>query len=139
VIHPDVRGCGLGHELVRRTLPRVGTPYVECLAAMGAVNPVFERAGMQRVGVCAAPRNQTLALEQLRQRGIDPLTREFADTVARSRAVRRIVGRAVAAWYRATTAEGAARVSRQSPQLLARLFRGLIGSRPVYYLWKRDG
>jgi hypothetical protein len=45
----------------------------------------------------------------------------------------------VTAWYRATTAEGAARVARQAPPLLARLFRGLIGSRPVYYLWKRDG
>jgi ABC-type ATPase with predicted acetyltransferase domain len=50
VIHPDVRGCGLGHFLVRKTLPLLGTEFVECLAGMGEFNPVFEKAGMQRIG-----------------------------------------------------------------------------------------
>jgi hypothetical protein len=137
VIHPDVRGCGLGHYLVRRTLPMVGTDYVECLATMGEYNPVFERAGMRRVGQyeIAAPRK--VALEKLREMGVDPNAADFAVIVARRPRVRHIVARIVYEWYEATTAGGERRVARQSPQFLAQTFRGLIASRPVYYLWQR--
>jgi len=40
-------------------------------------------------------------------------------------------------WYQATTGEGEKRVARQSPQFLAQAFRGLVGTQPVYYLWRR--
>ncbi|MEA3368340.1 MAG: hypothetical protein U9R68_09540, partial [Planctomycetota bacterium] len=46
VIAPNWRGLGLAARLVAETLPKVGTPYVEALAAMGHVHPFFERAGM---------------------------------------------------------------------------------------------
>ncbi len=139
VIHPDLRGCGLGHFLVRRTLPSVGTEYVECLASMGEFNPVFEKAGMKRIGQCEIPRACQTAIETLRAMDVDPHGLEFATLVGRRRRVREIVARVVQDWYTATTADGKARVDRQSPQLLAQTFRGLIGSRPVYYLWRKSG
>lgn len=139
VIHPDVRGCGLGHYLVRKTLPLVGTEYVECLAGMGEFNPVFEKAGMKRIGQCQIPTRQRAALEELRLMDINPAAREFVGHVCRQRRVRQIVSRAVGDWYAATTGGGDRRVARQSPILLAQLFRGLVGLRPVYYLWRRRG
>ena len=137
VIHPDVRGCGLGHHLVRRTLPHVGTRYVECLAGLGALNPVFEKAGMERIGQYALSSRQQAALRALADAGVDPLGRDFVWQVSRQPRVRAIVARVVYDWYASTTGGGESRVARQSPATLAHLFRGLIGSRPVYYLWRR--
>lgn len=136
VIHPDVRGCGLGHWLVRKTLPRVGTRFVECLAAMGAVNPVFERAGMQRVGVCALPERHKKTIGQLLTLGADPFAADFVSQVCRRPTVRRLVVASVQQWYQATTAGRAGnRTDRQSPTFLAQTFRQIVGSEPVYYLW----
>lgn len=137
VIHPDVRGCGIGHRLVSKTLPRVGTRFVECLASMGEVNPVFERAGMTRIGTCPVPSNRSRFLGELRAMDVDPFAREFVMQVSRRPRVRRIVSQLVYQWYQATTADGEKRVARQSPEFLAQTFRGLIGTRPVYFLWER--
>jgi len=138
VIHPDVRGCGLGHELVRRTLPMAGARLVECLAAMGAVNPVFERAGMRAVGVCRGSAGSEAALAWLRAAGADPLDASFASHVRCRPAVRRVVTREVANWYRATTGEGEQRVRRQTPTFLAQTYRQLAGSQPVYFIWAAE-
>src|SRR5690606_4340339 len=48
VIDPRYRGLGLAVRLVRHALDHAETPYTEALAAMGRVNPFFERAGMTR-------------------------------------------------------------------------------------------
>jgi GNAT superfamily N-acetyltransferase len=137
VIHPDIRGCGLGHHLVRRTLPRVGTEFVECLATMGEFNPVFERAGMCRVGQYEVTPPRRKAMDELKALGIDATGRDFVVHVCRKPKVRAIVTRVVYDWYDATTVHGEQRVQRQAPELLAQTFRSLIGSRPVYYLWQR--
>jgi len=137
VLHPDIRGCGLGHYLVEKTLPRVGTNFVECLAAMGEFNPVFEKAGMKRVGQYDVAPERKAVLESLRSMGVDPFARDFILHVCRRRRVRELVAGAVYDWYAATTAGGEKRVAHQSPDFLARTFRGLIGARPVYYLWKK--
>ncbi len=137
VIHPEVRGCGLGHHLLRRTLPLVGTEYVECLAGMGEFNPVFEKAGMRRIGQYGVSPRRQAALEALRGMGVNPNGRDFRLHVCRRRCVREIVSRVVYDWYAATTAGGERRVERQSPELLAQTFRGIIASQPVYYLWRR--
>jgi len=137
VVRSDVRGCGLGHYLVRKTLPLVGTKYVECLAAMGEFNPVFEKAGMKRVGQYEVSPLCRNALDRLSAEGVDPASRTFGQHVARRRRVREIVARVVHRWYSATTGGGGRRVQRQSPELLAQLFRGLATNRPVYYLWQR--
>ncbi|HUT60525.1 MAG TPA: ATP-binding cassette domain-containing protein [Phycisphaerae bacterium] len=47
VVHPVYRSSGLAVRLVCRALATAETPLVESLAAMGAVNPFFERAGMR--------------------------------------------------------------------------------------------
>jgi GNAT superfamily N-acetyltransferase len=138
VIHPDIRGCGLGHWLVRRTLPQAGTPFVECLAAMGAVTPVFEKAGMRRIGICRLPAPTRATVARLRAAGADPLADDFASEVCRRPAVRRLVFEAVDNWYRATTSERGVRIGRKTPRTLAQTFRQLAGSQPVYYLWSRD-
>ncbi len=137
VIHPEVRGCGLGHYLLRRTLPLVGTEYVECLAGMGEFNPVFEKAGMRRIGQYGVSPRRQAALDALRGMGVNPNGRDFTLQVCRRRRVREIVSRVVYDWYAATTAGGERRVERQSPELLAQTFRGIIASQPVYYLWQR--
>lgn len=137
VIHPDLRGCGLGHYLVRKTLPQVGTDYVECLATMGEFNPVFEKAGMKRIGQYGISPKCQAALKALQAMDVDPNAREFVTQVCRRRRVREIVSSMVYDWYTATTGGAGCRVDRQSPQLLAQTFRGLIGSRPVYYLWSK--
>lgn len=138
IVHPDVRGCGVGHWLVRHTLPLAETPFVECLAAMGAVNPVFEKAGMRRIGVCAGGPVCDQVLAELHGMGADPFSADFAEQVCRRLTVRRLVAQAAVAWYRGITGDGEHRVSRQTPTLLAQTFRQLAGSRPVYYLWARD-
>lgn len=138
VIHPDVRGCGLGRHLVRKTMPLVGTPYIECLAGLGLFTTVFVNAGMTPIGQCRPSPRTTQALAALRQMDVDPLGQQFEQNVARKPAVHRIVAGVVRDWYAATTGGGAERVARQSPELLARLFRGLLGSTPTYYLWSRS-
>lgn len=48
VVHPNYRGIGLGVRLVRAALASAGTPYVEAIAQLGTVHPLFVRAGMKR-------------------------------------------------------------------------------------------
>lgn len=138
VVHADVRGCGLGAWLVKKTLPEVGTPYVECLASMGEVNPVFEKAGMTRIGTCALPKDRAKLVEKVTELGADPFAPDFVKQVARKPAIRRIVAQMVYNWYQATTGGGERRVRRQSTERLTQTFRGLIGSTPVYYLWQKN-
>jgi GNAT superfamily N-acetyltransferase len=138
IVHPDVRGCGLGHWLVAETLGQAGTRYVECLSSMGLVNPVFEKAGMERVGLCSVPKRTERAVRELKAMGVDPMSADFPDDVCRKPRVRRIVARAVFDWYRAGTRGASDRVAAQGPASLARMFRQLMDSRPVYYLWSQD-
>jgi GNAT superfamily N-acetyltransferase len=51
VLHPTYRGAGIASRFIRRSCEACGYPWIETLAQMGHVNPVFERAGFQRVGV----------------------------------------------------------------------------------------
>ncbi len=50
VVHPIWRGLGLAVRLVRHAIRTARTPYVEALAAMGAVHPFFRKAGMTDAG-----------------------------------------------------------------------------------------
>lgn len=139
VMHPDVRGCGLGHWFVEKTLPRVGVRFVECLAAMGAVNPVFEKAGMQRIGRCPLPRGRLALLQRLRQWGIDPFADDFSRKIARTPRVRALVERTIEKWVDTTQGAHKYRVHGKPPTVLAATFRQCIGEPPLYYLWDKAG
>jgi energy-coupling factor transporter ATP-binding protein EcfA2 len=58
VLHPTYRGAGLGAEFVRRSCRACPFAWIETLAEMGHLNPVFERAGFERVGT-SSPRRAT--------------------------------------------------------------------------------
>jgi len=49
VVHPKYRTIGLGSKLIRETLAKAGTPYVEMVAVMAKYNPFAEKAGMQKI------------------------------------------------------------------------------------------
>ncbi len=84
----------------------VGVPFVECLANMGSVNPVFERAGMERIGQCAVPAGRERLWRELRRLKVDPLGTDLVDQVKRRPVVGRLARRVIADWLRATTAGG---------------------------------
>ncbi len=138
VVHPDIRGCGLAHWLVAQTLPQVGRRYVECLAAMGAVNPVFERAGMVRLGLAGVPARQQRACEALQQLRVDPLAKDFEEVVTARSEVRAVVARSVHTWLRATTGRTIEQMQRMTSRQLAAGYLQLMATEPVYYLWSGD-
>lgn len=49
IVHPQFRALGIASRLVRRVCQDCPTRYVEAIAAMGRVHPLFERGGMRRV------------------------------------------------------------------------------------------
>lgn len=139
VMHPDIRGCGLGHWFVRNTLPQVGVRFVECLAAMGEVNPVFERAGMTRVGPCPMPKGRLALMERLRAWKLDPFSADFERKAARLPRVRKLVIETVRAWTGRMHGMMCEKVSGRELGQLTQSFRQIIGRPPVYYLWDREG
>jgi ABC-type ATPase with predicted acetyltransferase domain len=48
IVHPQFRSIGLASFLIRHLCAHCPTRYVEALAVMGRVHPMFERAGMTR-------------------------------------------------------------------------------------------
>jgi len=73
VVHPKYRTVGLGVKLVKETLPKAGTPYVETLAVMAKYNPFFERAEMQKIMENKPNKNLLKAIEQLHTLGFNPI------------------------------------------------------------------
>ena len=72
IIAPQWRGLGLAVRLVRAALAQPTTIMTEALAAMGRVNPFFERAGMTAYPRPAHERDARLAAA-LRHAGFDPI------------------------------------------------------------------
>ncbi|MEE8169758.1 MAG: hypothetical protein V3T70_04355, partial [Phycisphaerae bacterium] len=139
VMHPDVRGCGLGHWFVRQVLPQSGVRFVECLAAMGAVNPVFEKAGMTRIGRCPPPRGRLKLLQRMQSLELDPFSPDFIERIRRYPRVRRLVESTIKHWHYATRGSPKPNLRRRAPDMLAATFRQLLGDPPVYFLWDRLG
>jgi hypothetical protein len=137
-MRPDVRGCGLGHWFVRQTLARVGVRFIECLAVMGAVNPVFERAGMTRIGRCPIPRGRMALVQRMRKLRLDPFDGEFARKIVRYPRARRLVEETIGDWVETTQGASQYRLNGRRPDELARAFRQVLSDPPVYYLWDRE-
>jgi hypothetical protein len=71
VVHPKYRTIGLGVKLVRETLARAGTPYVEMPAVMAKYNPFAEKAGMQKIAEQPPPKEALAIAEILQQLGFN--------------------------------------------------------------------
>jgi ABC-type ATPase with predicted acetyltransferase domain len=67
VVHPKYRTIGLGVKLVRETLAKAGTPYVEMPAVMAKYNPFAEKAGMQKIAEQPPPK-EALAIAEILQK-----------------------------------------------------------------------
>lgn len=72
IVEPRFRGIGLAVRLVCFALAHAETAYMEAIAAMGRVNPFFERAGMTRYD--GPPRAEDARLlDALREIGWSPV------------------------------------------------------------------
>jgi hypothetical protein len=71
VIHPKYRAIGLGAKLVKDTLNRAGTSFVEMLAVMAKYNPFAQKAGMRIIAEQPPPRQATRIARTLQQLGFD--------------------------------------------------------------------
>jgi GNAT superfamily N-acetyltransferase len=49
IVHPQFRGLGIASQLIRRICEDCPTRYVEAIAAMGEVHPLFEKGGMRKI------------------------------------------------------------------------------------------
>ena len=72
IVHPKYRTIGLGVKLVKETLAKAGTPYVETLAVMAKYNPFFEKSGMQKIAESKLNMNLLHAIEQLQELEFNP-------------------------------------------------------------------
>jgi hypothetical protein len=140
VIHPQLRGIGLASYLVRNTLGRSGTVMVEAMAAMGKVNPFFERAGMKAYASPAA--SDALRLEEAFYHvGMDK--RELIES-GRLRAgmdelapgERRFIEGEMRRFYYAHSGPRARRRKANSEEVIQKVINHLF-IRPIYYLWRR--
>lgn len=51
IVHPIFRGCGLAGKLIRHAIATSPVKFIESLAAMGKIHPMFEAAGLSPVGL----------------------------------------------------------------------------------------
>jgi len=71
VVHPKYRTIGLGVKLVKETLAKAGTPYVEMPAVMAKYNPFGEKAGMRKIAEQPPPKEALAIAEILEQLGFN--------------------------------------------------------------------
>jgi ABC-type lipoprotein export system ATPase subunit len=71
VVHPKYRAIGLGVKLVRETLAKAGTPYVEMPAVMAKYNPFGEKAEMRKIAEQPPPKEALAIAETLQQLGFN--------------------------------------------------------------------
>jgi len=142
VLAPNWRGLGLASRLVAETLPEVGTPYVEAMAAMGAMHPFFERAGMTAYPPPPSPQGERLraALETVE---IGRVARRSAESLAEALealdpAARSLAEREVERWCRSYLGAKNHRTNRPDRRRRLELVARHLDSAPVYYLWRKE-
>ncbi|MCX5648235.1 MAG: hypothetical protein NTX40_03925 [Planctomycetota bacterium] len=141
VIAPNWRGLGLARRLVAETLPRVGTPYVEALAAMGRVHPFFEQAGMTAYPGAPGPAGSERLRSALEAVGLGRSARRSAEALdaaleTLAPAGRRLVEREIERWARSYLAAKNHRTRRPERRRALDLVARHLDSAPVYYLWR---
>ncbi|MFV0442374.1 MAG: hypothetical protein ACK5Q5_02250 [Planctomycetaceae bacterium] len=92
VIHPTYRGAGIATDFVRTACELCPYPWIETLTQMGHINPFFEKAGFQRVGI-STPGNHDRSIHsslyggKRRHAGQGLLTRETFEKSRYSRPI----------------------------------------------------
>lgn len=136
VIDPRWRGLGLAVRLVRCALAEPTTIYTEALAAMGKVNPFFERAGMT-----AYPRPvhghdarfiAALGRVGLTAQDLAVLGRTFSTINELPPSTRAWLLKELYRWYRLNAGRSAVHETDPCKQLIVARERLLL--EPVYYL-----
>jgi len=142
VVAPNWRGLGLAVRLVAETLPQVGTPYVEAMAAMGQMHPMFERAGMTAYPQRQAPQGERL-LAAMEAAGIGRAARRSGASLGQAieglaPGLRRLVEREVEHWTRSYLGAKNHRTNRPQRVRAMDLVARHLDSAPVYYLWRNE-
>jgi len=142
VIAPNWRGLGLAGRLVAETLPLVGTPYVEAMAAMGRMHPFFERGGMTAYPQLPSRQGERLraCLEAV---GIGRCDRRSAEALGRAldalaAGPARLARREICRWARSYLGAKNHRTNRPDRRRMLELVARHLDSTPVYYLWRRE-
>ncbi len=142
VIAPNWRGLGLAGRLVAETLPQVGTPYVEAMAAMGRMHPFFERGGMTAYPQLPSRQGERLraCLEAV---GIGRCDRRSAEALGRAldalaAGPARLARREICRWARSYLGAKNHRTNRPDQRRMLELVSRHLDSTPVYYLWRRE-
>ncbi len=141
VVDPRWRGLGLAVRLVRHALATATTRYTEALAAMGHVNPFFERAGMTAYPRPTHPHDARL-VAALARVGIAASGLALVDTTAARIAA---LGETDGAWLRAElrrwSRQHAGRGRRGAGESLVEQLttaRDRLLFEPVYYLFSPE-
>ena len=142
VVAPNWRGLGLASRLVAETMPQAGTPYVEALAAMGEMHPLFVRAGMTAYPQGPSKEGERLAAA-LEAAGLTRADRRSADRLAAAidaldPAAGGLADREIARWARSYLAAKNHRTNRPDRRRMLELVARHLDSRPVYYLWRKE-
>jgi GNAT superfamily N-acetyltransferase len=136
VVDPRWRGLGLAKRIVRAYLRRPCTRFTEAIAAMGAFNPFFERAGM-RPFACAIPAPDARLLDALAhaRMDVDELTRRtFAGSFPGTHR-ERFMACELERWSRSSRRD-ASLVGSPRPEI-ASAASMRIGARPIAYAHER--
>jgi len=136
VVHPCWRGLGLAVRLVRAALAKPTTQYTEALAAMGRVNPFFERAGMTAYPRPPLPTDRRL-IEVIEAVGLTPNDLGIIDQMWRGitnleSTKRDWLLKELYRWYRQNGGRGA--VHSTDPKAHLQTARQRLMLEPVYYL-----
>jgi GNAT superfamily N-acetyltransferase len=136
VVHPCWRGLGLAVRMVRTALAEPTTIYTEALAAMGRVNPFFERSGM--TAYHRPPHAfDTRLTDAMRLINLDPgdlalLNQTHAQIESLAKPTRDWFYKELYRWYRRNG--GRAAVHSTDPMTHLYAARKRLMLEPVYYL-----
>ncbi|NJL32374.1 MAG: hypothetical protein HC898_12590 [Phycisphaerales bacterium] len=136
IVHPQWRGLGLAHRLVREALQTATTLYTEALAAMGRVNPFFTKAGMTAYPRPSHAQDARL-IAAMQHVGLQPTDLALLDLVQRHleqmpENKRHFVLGELGRWYR--NHHGRGQRYESDPSVHWRMAQMKLLAEPVYYL-----
>ncbi|MCC6466103.1 MAG: hypothetical protein IT463_12255 [Planctomycetes bacterium] len=144
VVDPRVRGLGVAQALLAHSLPRLGLPFVECLAQLGAFSGFLSAAGFRHVTDLEPHPQARALLTLLHKLGLEPAA--VATAAARRRTLAALpapeaaqLGRRLEALLRSRIQTGCGAL-RRAPRRHEGLLDAAVARlhcRPTYFLWER--